>query len=37
MEQIWGSLEVSSKPGTGTTVTARLPLGSSANSSAAAD
>ena len=26
MEQVWGSLEVASSPGAGTTVTARLPL-----------
>ncbi|MEO8371301.1 MAG: two-component regulator propeller domain-containing protein [Candidatus Solibacter sp.] len=37
MEQIWGSLEVSSTPGKGTTVTARLPQATFANSSAAAD
>ena len=30
MEQIWGSLEVSSTPGSGTLVTARLPLGNTA-------
>jgi ligand-binding sensor domain-containing protein/signal transduction histidine kinase len=35
MEQIWGALEVESRPGKGTTVTARLPLGGA--SVAAAD
>jgi signal transduction histidine kinase len=30
MEQIWGSLEVSSTPESGTLVTARLPLGNTA-------
>ena len=29
MEQIWGSLEVASSPGNGTTITAHLPLGDS--------
>jgi ligand-binding sensor domain-containing protein/two-component sensor histidine kinase len=33
MEQIWGSLEVASSPGNGTTITAHLPLGHSIASS----
>jgi signal transduction histidine kinase len=33
MEQIWGSLEVASNPGNGTTITAHFPLGQSASSS----
>ncbi len=33
MEQIWGSLEVASSPGSGTTITAHLPLGDSMASS----
>jgi signal transduction histidine kinase len=37
MEQIWGSLEVSSSPGKGTTVTARLPYGPACSSVSAAD
>ena len=37
MEQIWGSLEVTSTPGAGTIVTARMPLGNAAISSSAAD
>jgi signal transduction histidine kinase len=37
MEQIWGSLEVASRPGNGTSVTARLPLGNAPSSVAAAD
>jgi ligand-binding sensor domain-containing protein/signal transduction histidine kinase len=37
MEQIWGSLEVASSPGRGTTVTARLPFANAASSVSAAD
>jgi signal transduction histidine kinase len=33
MEQIWGSLEVASSPGNGTTITAQLPIGHSMFSS----